>query len=499
MERVVKPWPALWSLVIGFFMILVDSTITSVAMPAIMKGLDADITKALWVNSAYLLAFAVPLLITGRLGDRFGPKRVYLTGLVIFMISSAWCGFSTTADSLIIARVVQGLGASMMTPQTMAVITRTFPPNNRGAAMGLWGSVAGLATLVGPVLGGVLVDGLGWEWIFFINLPVGVIGFVLALRLVPRLTTHSHHFDNIGVALSAAAMFCIVFGVQEGETFDWGTIVGPISVWSVIGTGVLILGVFVWWQRRNTKEPLVPLAVFADRNFSLANVAISTMGFAVTSLPLPFMLYAQLARGFSPTQAALLLAPMAALSGLLAPLVGRLVDRVNPKFIAVGGFTCMMTGLVLLASFMSSDTPLWLLIGPSALLGLGNAGVWAPLSTSATRNLPPHRAGAGAGVYNTMRQVGAVIGSSAIAAIMNARLAVHLPQLGDQPSGVGSLQTAGVLPDALRDGFASAMGEALFLPAALLCIGFTAVWFFAPPSHDSAAATWRDRVSSAGT
>src|SRR6478752_3078371 len=195
MENVARPWAALWSLVIGFFMILIDTTIVSV----------------IWVTSAYLLAYAVPLLITGRLGDRFGPKRLYLAGLVVFTLASLWCGLSGTVGMLIAARVLQGLGAALMAPQTMAVITRIFPPDGRGAAMGLWGATAGVATLVGPILGGVLVDGLGWEWIFFINVPVGIVGFILAWILVPKLETHPHKFDLVGVFLSAVGLFLIVF------------------------------------------------------------------------------------------------------------------------------------------------------------------------------------------------------------------------------------------------------------------------------------------------
>jgi multidrug resistance protein len=187
-----SPWPALWALVIGFFMILVDTTIVSVANPTIKAALDPDtnnLDNVVWVTSAYLLAYAVPLLITGRLGDRFGPKNIYLIGLAIFTLASLACGLSGTLGALIAFRAVQGLGAALMTPQTMAVITRTFPPNQRGAAMGLWGATSGVAMLVGPLAGGLLVDGLGWEWIFFINIPVGIVGFVLAWILVPRLET----------------------------------------------------------------------------------------------------------------------------------------------------------------------------------------------------------------------------------------------------------------------------------------------------------------------
>lgn len=183
----------LWALVVGFFMILVDTTIVSVANPAIKAALDPatnNLDNVVWVTSAYLLAYAVPLLITGRLGDRFGPRTsIYLVGLAIFTLASLGCGLSGSLGMLVAMRAVQGIGASLMTPQTMAVITRTFPADRRGAAMGLWGATAGMATLVGPLAGGLLVDGLGWEWIFFVNLPVGVIGFVLAWVLVPKLPT----------------------------------------------------------------------------------------------------------------------------------------------------------------------------------------------------------------------------------------------------------------------------------------------------------------------
>ncbi len=251
-QTTANPWRALWALCVGFFMILVDSTIVSVAMPDIMESLDADINAVVWVTSAYLLAYVVPLLITGRLGDKFGPKRVYMVGLVVFTLSSLWCGLTTSVGALILARVVQGLGAAAMTPQTMAVITRVFPPDRRGPAMGLWGAVAGIATLVGPILGGLLVDGFGWEWIFFVNVPVGLIALVLAWRLVPKLETHAHSFDWVGVVLSACGMFLLVYGIQQAHGVEWGPLIGPITVPFVIGGGVAFLVAFVLWQKHTT-------------------------------------------------------------------------------------------------------------------------------------------------------------------------------------------------------------------------------------------------------
>ena len=481
-DAAVRPWPALWALVIGFFMILVDQTIVSVATPAIMDGLDADVNEVVWVTSAYLLAFAVPVLITGRLGDRIGPKKVYLTGLTVFTLASLWCGLTTTIDQLIIARVVQGLGASMMTPQTMAVITRLFPANKRGQALSLWGATAGVATLVGPILGGVLVDGLGWEWIFLINVPVGVVAFVLAMRLVPNLPTHVHRFDVLGVVLSAIGMFLLVFGIQEGEDYDWGTITGPISVWSLIVAGLIVITIFISWQAVNKHEPLLPLKLFTDRNFSLANVAITTVGFAITSFAFPFMLYAQAVRGLSPTESALLLVPMAVISGVLAPFVGKLTDRAHPRYVAGIGLASFPVSLVWLSIEMSPDVAVWRLLLPIALLGVANGFMWAPLGSTATRNLPMHQAGAGAGVYNATRQIGAVLGSASIAALMQARLTAHLP--GSGGGGAGAPE-AGVreLPAFLHDGFSQAMADSLLLPAGVIVVGLIAALCFARPKQ----------------
>ncbi|MFW6774029.1 DHA2 family efflux MFS transporter permease subunit [Nocardioides sp. CPCC 205120] len=477
----VSPWPALWAMVIGFFMILVDTTIVSVATPAIMTGLGTDVNNVIWVTSAYLLAYAVPLLVTGRLGDRLGPKRVYLVGLTVFTLASLWCGLTSSVEGLILARVLQGFGASMMTPQTMAVITRTFPAANRGGAMALWGATAGVATLVGPILGGVLVDGPGWEWIFFINVPVGVVAFALAWRLVPDLPTHTHSFDWVGVALSAVGMFLLVFGIQEGEKYDWGTITGVLSVPLLIVAGLVVLVAFVAWQARIRTEPLVPLGLFRDRNFSLANGGITLVSFAVTAFGFPVTLWAQAVRGWSPTETGLLLVPMALATGFLAPVVGRLVDRAHPRSITIVGFLASALALLWLSRLMTTDSPVWQVLLPLALFGVGSAFLWAPLSATATRNLPLSSAGAGSGVYNTTRQVGAVLGSAAVAALIQARLAANLPGAS---GSVEEVRTGGgAMPAEVADRFSDAMAQAVLLPAGALCVGVLVVLFFAAPRH----------------
>jgi EmrB/QacA subfamily drug resistance transporter len=470
-----NPWPALWALVIGFFMILVDTTIVGVANPSIKAALDPgtpNLDRIVWVTSAYLLTYAVPLLITGRLGDRFGPKNIYLLGLAIFTLASLWCGLSTSLGLLVAARAVQGLGAALMTPQTMAVITRTFPPHRRGAAMGLWGATAGVAMLVGPLAGGLLVDGLGWEWVFFVNIPVGVVAFAMAWILVPRLETHRHPFDLVGVALSAVALFLIVFGLQEGDRYNWGTIAGPLSVWSIIVAGVVLLGVFVWQQSRTRGEPLVPLELFRDRNFSLANLAIATVGFTVTTMALPLMFFVQIARGLSPTRAALLMVPMALLAGVMAQPAGKLLDRVDPRVLLVPGLVLVGGSLLWYSSLINMDTPMWMFLLPSAVMGIGNAGMWGPLATTATRNLDPRRAGAGSGVYNTTRMVGSVIGSAAMAAFMQSRLKANVPGASQAGGEFG-----GKLPAFVLGGFAKAMAQSVLLSAGVMFLGVIIVLF----------------------
>ncbi|MFT3663057.1 MAG: DHA2 family efflux MFS transporter permease subunit [Gordonia sp. (in: high G+C Gram-positive bacteria)] len=475
-----RPWAALLALCVGFFMILVDMSIVAVAQPQIMEALEASVSGIVWVSSAYLLTYAVPLLIAGRLGDKFGPKTVYQVGLVVFTAASVWCGLSSSIGELIAARALQGVGAALITPQTMALITRIFPPERRGAAMGVWGTVAGVATLVGPLLGGVLTDAFGWEWIFFINLPVGLIGLVLAAVLVPTVETNDHRFDWVGVVLSAIGLTALVFGIQEGQTYDWA-----VWVWLLIAGGLLTMGLFMLWEARMRGEPLVPLSLFRDRNFSIANAGIASMGFAVSGTMIPLMFFLQFVGGMTPTRSALMLVPMAVLTGVLAPVIGRLVDKVHPRNIVAAALFGYAVALSLSAWLMKPETPVWLLLIPTFLMGVSSAGIWSPLAATATRNLPWHVAGAGSGVYNTTRVIGSVVGTAAIGSLMMTRLAVELPGMSmERHEG----QHVTRLPEPLRDGFATAMGQSLFLGAVALLLGAAATLFLVRPGHQTGAA-----------
>ena len=362
-----SPWPALWSMMVGFFMILVDSTIVAVAIPAIAESLNATYNGVIWVNSAYLLAYAVPLLITGRLGDRFGPKRLYMLGLAVFTVSSLACGLAGSVGVLIAARAFQGLGGAMLTPQTMSVMIRTFSPTQRGSAMGVWGAVAGVATIVGPLLGGIFVDLGGWEWIFIINVPFGIIGLLLAWKNVPKLELTARRLDWLGVALSAVGMFCLIFGIQEGSNFNWDA-----RAIGLIVTGVVFIAAFILWQARTTRDALVPLSLFADRNFALASAAITTVGFAVSTFAIPLMIYVQRVQNFSPTVSALLLLPSGLVSGALSGFIGKQTNTHDPKPFAITGLA--VTSISIFATVWITDpqiSPYWMLL-ISVFYGLGN-------------------------------------------------------------------------------------------------------------------------------
>ena len=441
-------WKALAALVIGFFMILVDQTIVAVATEAFVTQLGATTNQVIWVTSAYLLAYVVPLLFTGRLGDQIGPRTVAIAGLVVFTGASLWCGLAPNIETLIVARVFQGVGAALLTPQSLSVITRVFAPSRRGAAMGAWGAVAGIASVVGPVAGGVLIDALDLRWIFFVNIPFGIIAVVLVWLWVPEMETRGHSYDIPGILLSAVGMFWLVYGIQQGESHGWGA-----TTISLVVAGVLAVAAFLWWQSRVRTEPLVPLRLFRDRNFSIGNFGVSTIGFVTAGTMVPLMFYLQGVKGLSPTSAGLMLLPMAIIAGILAPLVGRLADRLDPRIFTGIGYFSYAVSLFWLALVMDSHTSIPVLLGPIALIGVANGCVWAPTSSTAMRRLELESAGAGSGVYNTTRQVGAVLGSAAIGALMQARLVAH----GD----VGQ-----------------AVADAMFLPAVVVLLGGVATMAF---------------------
>jgi len=220
-----NPWLVLLVLTTGFFMIMLDTTIVNVAIPAMSAGLNTTLDQILWVINAYVLVYAVLLITAGRLGDLYGQRTLFAIGLFIFTVASALCGLSQTASELIAARVLQGVGGALLTPQTLAILTSIFPPERRGAAFGVWGGVAGLATLAGPTLGGAIITYIDWRWIFYVNVPIGIAALVATFLIIPDLRPgRSHGWDVVGIVLATASLFAITFGLIEGERYSWGQI-----------------------------------------------------------------------------------------------------------------------------------------------------------------------------------------------------------------------------------------------------------------------------------
>lgn len=442
-----NPWGAMWAMLIGFAIVLLDVTIVPVANPTIMVEFGlTDYDTLMWVTSAYLLAGAVPLLFAGRLGDRFGPKRIYLIGLAVFTAASLWCGLAASIDMLITARVGQGIGSALLLPQTMVMITRIFPPDRRGVAMSFWGATAAVATFVGPLAGGILVTTLGWRWIFLVNVPLGIVGVVLALWLVPAQEMHRHRFDVGGIVLSGAGMFLVVFALQEGQANHWNA-----WIWAAMAVGLGCMAAFVYWQSINPGEPLIPLQVFADRNFSVCSIGIAAMGLVSAAMLAPVVFYAQTVCNLSPLQSALVTTPNPVVSGLVAPLVGRIVDTRHPRPIVGFGFLGVAISLIWISLAMRWNTSVWWLLAPMALYGLATSFVWEPTAAIATRRLPVRLAGAAAGVYSATRHLGATLGSAGAAALIGARVP-HTP-------------------------FSGALAEVMLLPVVVAALGCAAAWY----------------------
>jgi EmrB/QacA subfamily drug resistance transporter len=477
-----NPWSALWAMMVGRFMIMVDTTIVIIANPTIMAKLHAGYDMVIWVTSVYLLAYAVPLLVAGRLGDRFSPKNVYLIGLAVFTAASLLCGLSGTIDMLICARVVQGIGAALLTPQTLSITTQIFPRERRGVALSVWGTTAAFAALIGPLAGGVLVAALGWQWIFFVNVPIGILGLVLAARFIPVLPTHPHRLDLVSVGLSGVGIFVIVFALQQGHRAAWAP-----WIWAMMVAGVGLIAVLVYWESVNTREPLIPLEIFGDRNFALCSLGTAVLFFIATAYPLVTQFYAQAVCGLSPLRSALLFpAPTAIAVILLARGAGKIVDRFHPRPVIGFGFSVLAIALTWFSIEVSPATPVWRLVAPVIAIGVGIAFVSAPLTVTATRNLPRHLAGAGSGVYIAMQPLGAALGSAGMAAFMTSRISNVMPTMsaGEHPPATqGRPGTAIQLPELLRTPFSAAMSQSMLLPAfvalfgviaALFMVGFTA-------------------------
>jgi EmrB/QacA subfamily drug resistance transporter len=449
-----NPWAVLVVVSLGFFMTLLDLTIVNIAIPNMIDKLHASLDDVLWVLNAYALVLAVLVITAGRLGDMIGPRTMFAIGITVFTAASAACGFAPGAGWLIGFRAVQGLGAAILMPQTLAIVTMTFPPERRGAAFGVWGAVAGLATVAGPTLGGLLVTAFDWRWIFFVNLPIGIAVLALTFVIIPAAQPgRRHRFDVLGVTLASLGLLAICYGLVEGQRYDWGTIASFVSIPLVIVAGVVLLAVFLLVQKlRQEHEPLIPFALFRGRNFTLMNWVSFTLSIGMLGIFLPFTIYLQSALGFSALKAGLTMAPASVVMIFAAPFLGRLTDKTGGKYILICGLSLFAVGMGWAVLIATPHSAWYDFLAPLIVAGLGMGGTFAPLTTLAMREVDPRMAGAASGLLNTTRQVGSVIGTAAVGALLQNRLVASLTS----QATIGSA----ALPASARGPFVSGFRQA---------------------------------------
>lgn len=420
-----SPWAVLSVLCLGLFMILLDGTIVNVAIPKIMAGLNTGLAGVEWVMNGYVLMFAVTLVTLGRLGDLYGRRLLFVAGMALFTLSSLACGLAPSIELLVAFRVVQGLGGAAMMPSTLSIVAAVFPADKRGAAMGIWGGVSGLATAIGPSLGGLVVDAASWRWIFLINLPIGVVSIALALRIVPesRNPTAVSSLDLPGVGLISSAMFCLTFALVEGQKYGWtsATILSLLA-----GCGLLFAAFYL--RERRERQPLIDFSLFRRRNFLAGNVTGLILSFGMMGVFFTVPIFLQTVLGYSAMKAGAVMSPMSVAVMFSAPFAGRLSDKVGSRWLICAGLLLMafgiawMAGLTPIQAGLTPSTRALSLILPFVVSGLGIGLAVAPTTSAVMATAPLDRIGNASGVLSTMRQLGSVMGIAVLGAVLQNRL-----------------------------------------------------------------------------
>jgi EmrB/QacA subfamily drug resistance transporter len=449
-----RKWWTLVAVSFGLFMIMLDNTVVNVALPSIRSDLGISISELEWVVNAYALTFGVLLLTGGKLADLLGRRAIFIAGLVIFTGASLWCGLAGGAASLIAARTVQGVGAALMNPATLSIITATFPPRQRGTAIGIWAGVSALALAIGPLAGGLLTEKISWSWIFFVNLPVGVIG-VLAARLFideTRDTSREQRLDLPGLISSAVGLFALTYALIETNTHAWGS----SRVLSLLAVAGLALATFVALELRQ-RVPMLDLSLFRNPTFSGANATMALVGLAMFGIFFYNSLFLQNILHYSAIKTGATFLPMTVLIILVAPAAGKVSDRVGPRWLMGAGMT-LLTGSLLLFGTLDADSSFWNIVPGLLLGGFGMAITMAPTTAAAMGSVPVDKAGVGSAVINSMRQVGGSLGI----AIMGTLIATQVT--------VGQLNPR--YPAEFVDGYHRALqlGAAILLAGAILAV-----------------------------
>ena len=444
---------------IALFMTTLDNLVVTTALPVIRHDLHASLSGLEWMVNAYTLTFAVLLLTGAALGDRFGRRRLFAIGLAIFTGGSALAALAGSANELIAARAIQGLGGAIVLPLTLTILSAAVPPNRRGVALGAWGGIGGLAVALGPLVGGAIVQGISWQWIFWLNVPFGLVLIPLALRKLEETHGSNSRLDLPGLGLSAAGLLAIVWGLVRGNDAGWTS----VEVVSALTAGSAVLALFVLWELR-AEAPMLPMRFFRNAAFALANLASLFMYFGMFGSIFLLAQYFQTVQGASPLQSGLRILPWTAMPILIAPIAGLLSDRIGGRPIMATGLALQATGLAWIGAILTTTLPYSSIVVPFALSGIGMAMYFAPVANVVLSSVEPDEEGQASGANNAIRELGGVFGVAVLAAVF---------------SRYGGYETP--------DSFVHGVTPALYLGAAIVAIGAAAALFIPRRRKASAA------------
>jgi len=415
-----------WTLAIvsiALFMTALDNLVVGVALPSIRVDLGGSIESLEWTVNAYTLAFAVLLITGAALGDRFGRKRMFVLGLSIFTTASAAAALAPSIDALIAARAIQGLGAAIVLPLTLTLLSDAFPAEKRGMALGIWAGVSGLGVALGPFVGGAVVEGIAWQWIFWLNVPIGLVLLPIAWARLTESHGPARTLDLPGLGLVGVGLFGLTFGIVRATALGWTS----TTVVASMAAGVALLAAFLWWERR-APAPMLPLRFFRSRTFAATNGASFAMFFGVFGAIFLLSQFFQTAQGYSPFEAGLRTLPWTGMPMLVAPIAGMLSDRIGARPLMVAGLALQAGAIAWLAAVASPDVAYASLVVPFMMGGTGMALVFAPSANAVLGAVRPEEAGQASGATNAIRELGGVMGVAVLASVFSAYGSYASPQ-----------------------------------------------------------------------
>jgi EmrB/QacA subfamily drug resistance transporter len=397
---------------VALFMTTLDNLVVTTALPVIRKDLDASLSGLEWTVNAYTLTFAVLLITGAALGDRFGRRRLFTIGLAIFTLASAAAALAPSIEVLIAARALQGLGGAIVTPLTLTILSAAVPAERRGLVLGAWGGISGLAVAIGPLVGGAVVQGISWQWIFWLNVPIGIALIPLAALRLRETRGPNDALDLPGVGLASTGLLGIVWGLVRGNSVGWGS----LEIVSSLSVGLLVLALFVLWELR-AAQPMLPLRFFRNRTFAAANLASLLMFFGMFGSIFLLAQFFQTVQGYSPLDAGLRILPWTAMPIFVAPLAGALSDRIGGRPLMVTGLALQAIGLAWIG-FVTTPTGAYShVVAPFVLSGIGMALYFAPVANVVLSSVKPEEEGQASGANNAIRELGGVFGVAVLASV----------------------------------------------------------------------------------